>query len=178
MNNSDKGYKDFLDSAPVAAPNTLSKNILANIQEKIEPKILTLFMKLGLVQAVTGLFSMFICPQYGMSFSGDKTLYFFIQKTFGHYACMISCGMIFTLFAGLATLVIFTKPELKKLFKFQLLIFPIVAIFSMSVFSMIVQEFYLNVSLLWLLGAILGYVLTIDVGVWYKSHSKNSLGIK
>ena len=167
-------FDDFINSTPLNPPKELSNRVLGMIREKLNPKFLTLFTKLGVIQAFLGALSLLVCPQYGISFSGNDSLYLTFQKYLGPHGCMIACGVIFTSIAALASVVILERPEIKKIFKFQWFIFPVVAIAFLTLFTCVVREFYLNVSLLWLSGALLGYLVTFDLGYMIREHFENS----
>jgi hypothetical protein len=168
-------YNDFLNTTLVEPPSDLSNKVLGLIREKLDPRLLTLFSKLGLIQAIVGTLTLLICPQFGISFNDNDSLFLFFQNNFGHMGCMIACGVIFTSFSAIVSLIVLKRPEIKKIFKFQFFVFPIISMLFLTIFACVVQEFYLSVSLLWFTGALTGYLLTFDLGCWVSNHFKNSL---
>ena len=83
---------------------------------------------------------------------------------------MIACGVLFTSTAALASVLILDRPEIKKIVSFQWFIFPVLTIIFLTLFTCAVREFYLNVSLLWLTGALLGYLVTFDLAYLVKRY--------
>ena len=163
-------FDDFLSADSVAPPSKISSQILGAIRERLDPPILSLFIKLGFIRTITGLLSLLICPQYGFFFGGDDILYVFFQKQFGPHGCMIACGMFFSSLAAFIFVLVLSRPETKKIFKLQIFFFPTLAIIFLTTFTCVIREFYLNVSLLWFTGATLGYFLSFDFGYFIKKH--------
>jgi hypothetical protein len=163
-------FSEFESSAPVEPPKELQKRILGMVREKLDPSFLTLFTKLGIIQVFMGTLSLFVCPQYGMGLGDSDYLYLMFQNNFGPYGCMIACGVLFTSTAALASVLILDRPEIKKIVSFQWFIFPVLTIIFLTLFTCAVREFYLNVSLLWLTGALLGYLVTFDLAYLVKRY--------
>lgn len=170
-------YNRFLTSKEIPLPIDVEAQSLNHVKEKLDPSFLMLFMKLGLIQTFLGALTMLICPQYGIAFSEYDIMYDFFQTYLGPYGCMIGCGVTFTSIAALTSSLTLTKAEIKKIFNYQWFIFPITAIFFMTIFTTLVQEFYLNVSMLWLTGALIGYLISFDLGYFARVRKNLILGL-
>ena len=106
-----------------------------------------------LCQTITGIASVFICPQFHLGMASQKYVVHTFHHLFGAEGCMLICGSIFLGSGALLGLLLLRRDEIQRL-RFSFLgSFLLVAIFSIFAFIVLGAEIYLQEGLWWVLGA-------------------------
>lgn len=151
-----KDYQEFLNGPRTAVPEEISKKILTKINSDLNPSATTVFAKLFITHAITGTLSLTICEQFGVApFRTGFSLSHYFMK-FGHNVCLFLCGFLFVSLSVVMARFILRNEDFRVLGKNAKFQIPILSMVSLSIFWMIGAEIFLELSLLWLLGAMLG----------------------
>lgn len=156
-------FKDFVETKEVIVPHEVSQRILTRIHDDLNPSSWVVFLKLLGIHSVVGTLSLAVCDQFGISpFNTGFSLSQYFMK-FGHSFCMVLCGFLFLGFTG-AFCQIFLRQEeflvLKKNLLIQVFFLSVLSLVSFIAFG---GDIVIGVAILWLVGALVGGVTTIQV---------------
>ncbi|MBK9294508.1 MAG: hypothetical protein IPM57_08695 [Oligoflexia bacterium] len=160
-----KEYQEFLESN-AQVPEELTQAVHKGIATLINPSPWMTFAKLFGIHMVVGVLSLAVCHQFGVNPFGTKySLSDWFMNMGGHEFCMAACGFFF--FAGsiLAAGYIFTIEELRTLKKNELVQTLSLAVISLGLLAAIGAKLALGITLLWVLGGLVGGFLATQT-VW------------
>lgn len=143
-------------------PSTLSEKIKATIHEEIHPKMSYLIAKLFAIHIATAVITLSVCPQFGIrafKFSFNLMHSFMI---FGLPVCNFLCGLFFTATSMAIASVMLKRDEVRALKYKKSLTSASLILSSVGFFSIMNPTLFLEFSLMWLLGAIFGVVVTLE----------------
>lgn len=156
-------FKDFVETKGVDVPEDLSQRILSQIHKDLNPSSWLVFLKLFGIHSVVGTLSLAVCDQFGMSpFNSGFSLSQYFMK-FGHSVCMVLCGILFLGLTGVFGRIILRQEEflvLKKNVLIQVFFLSLLSLVSFIAFG---GEIVTGVAILWLIGALVGGVTSIQV---------------
>lgn len=158
-----KDFEDFVASDSSAVPQEVSGAILKRIQKALNPSPWIVFLKLFAVHLVGGTLSMGLCNQFGMRpFDLGFSMSDYFMK-FGHSTCMFCCGVLFISVTVILSYLFWTREEFRVFSRNAPL-----QVFALSVFSLVSflgfgADMTLHIGLVWLLGALVGGLLTSGV---------------
>jgi len=156
-------YHDFLNAEEVSVPPELSQRVLKLIKSKMLPSMPQIFVKLLMLHLPVGILSLFVCDQFGMSpFDTNFSLARYFMY-FGHSFCMFLCGSFFIGGSILISGFILNSHEIRALRKKSYIQSFFLAGISYGSFLMFGAEITLNIAILWLLGAILGGIISSEM---------------
>lgn len=156
-------FKDFVEAKDASVPEDVSKKILSYVHRALNPSAWVVFLKLLSIHAVVGTLSLGVCNQFGMSpFHTGFSLSEYFMK-FGHSVCMTLCGFLF-----LGLTVSFSKIVLRPEEFIVLKRNTFVQVFFLSLASIVAflafgAELVFGALALWLVGALLGGLATIQL---------------
>lgn len=163
--NKNKEFEEFLSLEPSQVPDALSKRVLKSIHESLHPSAWVVFSKVIALQAVVGLFTLLFCPQFGISFTSGMGLMHYLMP-FGMSVCMLGCGAIFTSASFFVLSLALRVEEIRVVKQNELLQLALVSCLSLLIFFYFGAELALSLSLVWMLGAILGGAISFEAG-WF-----------
>lgn len=156
-----KEWQEFTNSKS-KIPSDLESKVQNVITERLNPAKHVLFIKLALVQAFIGTLTLLFCPQFKFSLTANDQLYHYFHYTFGHYGCMVACGALFLgsgmIFAGF----ILNEDEIRNIKKSRTLFISAISGASLTIFMLIGAEVYLDMALYWILGTLIGGLLSFE----------------
>jgi len=156
-----KEWQEFTNSTS-QIPSDLVSNLQNQINEKLNPAKHILFAKLALVQAFIGTLTLLFCPQFKFSLTANDQLYHYFHYTFGHYGCMVACGALFLgsgmIFAGF----ILNEDEIRNIKKSRTLFISAISGASLTIFMLIGAEVYLDMAMYWIVGTLIGGLLSFE----------------
>jgi hypothetical protein len=144
-------------------PTALSDKILNDIHEKLHPKISHLIAKVFVIHFMTAAITLSVCPQFGFKLFKLPVNLMNTFMVFGMPVCNFLCGLFFTATSiGVASLVL-KRDEVRSL-KFQKTLLSLALILSSIGFFWIMNpQMFLEFSVLWLIGALVGVMGTLEV---------------
>jgi hypothetical protein len=128
-----KDFGEFLHSKD-DAPSSLKNSILSKIKKDLQPSFSSSFQKFILSQALAGISTLFICPQFGIAFFNNEGHHFVHSiMAYGHWACAAFCASIFMGFASLITYFVLSRFEMRVLRKK----WPVVVTFPPTIYLLV-----------------------------------------
>lgn len=144
-------------------PKSLTEKIQSDINARLKPNLSLLITKLFATHAVTAVLTLSVCPQFGFKIFKLPVNLMNSFMFMGMPACYFLCGLFFTATSILVASLILTRDELRAL-KFQkTLSASAIILGSIGFFSIMSPNLFVEFSLLWLLGAVIGVVGTLEV---------------
>ncbi len=156
-------FKDFVETKGTSVPQVLSQKILSYVDRDLNPSAWIVFFKLLGIHSVVGTLSLAICDQFGMSpFDHGFSLTQYFMK-FGYSFCMMMCGFLFLGLTGAFSYLILKRQEFLILKKNVLIQVFFLSVLSLASFLAFGVELVLTATLLWLVGALLGGAISIQL---------------
>lgn len=143
-------------------PSSLNEKIKTSIHDQLHPKMSYLIAKLFAIHIATAVITLSLCPQFGIrafKFSFNLMHSFMV---FGLPICNFLCGLFFTATSVIIASLILKRDEIRALKFHKSLASASLILSSVGFFSIMNPNLFLEFSLLWLLGALLGVVVTLE----------------
>ncbi|MDD4976812.1 MAG: hypothetical protein PHY93_20825 [Bacteriovorax sp.] len=144
--------------------NDLSNKILADIKNKINPDIKIIFLKLFIIHLGSAIGTLSICPQLGASTFKTHLNLIHHLNFFGAKYCDLTCGIFFTGVSMVIALLILSRDEIRVLKFNKFYTASVLILFSLSFLLMLNPNLFLEFSILWLLGTMLGTIGVLEIG--------------
>ncbi|MGK5085415.1 hypothetical protein WDW37_19175 [Bdellovibrionota bacterium FG-1] len=159
----DTMYSEFLNSPEALPPAARTDQILATVRADLNPSVWRVFSKLGVIQLLVGALVLLFCPQFGISlFPGMGLMALFMR--FGEAGCMVGCGSVFLGASGLIGSAVLRSEEIRVIRNSRVLQLSVMTLLSAGVFVCLSGERVLTLGLAWVLGGLLGGVLSFELG--------------
>ena len=158
-----KDFNDFQNSNSKKSPNLLDEKILNSVYTQLEPSHASVFAKLFTIQALIGSLTLLFCQQFSLSLTGNDQLFQFFHRTLGHYGCMTMCGVLFVGAGAIVASYILTLDEIRKIRESKFLYYFSLSSLVVLVFFLAGAKVYVDIALLWLLGAMLGGISLFEL---------------
>ena len=143
-------------------PSSLNEQIKNRVHNELHPKLSYLIAKVFAIHVGTAVVTLSLCPQFGFrafKFSFNLMHTFMV---FGLPVCNFLCGLFFTATSiGMVSLIL-KRDELRALRYQKSLATGLLILSSLGFFSIMNPALFIGFSLLWLLGAVCGVVITLE----------------
>lgn len=156
-------FAEFLISEPVEVPHKVTETIISKIQKELNPSFLQVFGKISSIHLIVGLVTLMFCPQFDISITSQVGLVPYLMQ-FGHEVCTFGCGAIFVGTSLLASSFYLKPEEVKVLKRHELLQLLVLSSLSLGFFVALGAEVVLSLGIIWLAGATLGGILSLNLG--------------
>ncbi len=156
-------YREFLESDLTTPPRSVSESVVKLVRQDLNPAAASVFMKLLSIHIMLGVATLAICPQFGHSLTKDMGLMHAFMKL-GTTGCMLACGALFTGTSLLVASLVLKPEEVRVIKRKSLLQVASLAILSLGVFVCFGSEVIATLGSVWILGAIVGGVGTLELG--------------
>lgn len=159
----EKDFNKFV-SEESAIPQALSKAVLSKISRELNPSFVNVFLKLFAIHTVMSLVTLSICQQFGISLIGSGMTVMRVFMFLGEYGCQSACGFFYL---GMTFLIacLWLKPEEIKVMRANRFASAFaLALVSLGVFSVISEGIAIAIGLAWLIGAVTGGLLLLELG--------------
>lgn len=110
-------YDSFEKYEEIKTKPSLSENVLKASSKKMNPKLLALSLKYGVVFISSIFLSLVICPQKGVGLFRDEHPFFHHILHQSEILCGLYCGLVFFLTTHLLTFFLLTHFERLKIIK-------------------------------------------------------------
>jgi hypothetical protein len=144
-------------------PDQINEKILSSIHEKLHPKLSHLILKLFSVHLATALITLSVCPQFGFKIFKLPVNLMHSFMIFGMPTCYFLCGLFFTATSTIMAAIVLQRDEIRALKFHKTLAAAALILSSIGFFGIMNPNFFLEFSMLWLIGAITGVVITLEV---------------
>lgn len=163
-----KDYEDFINSEGIMPPKELNAKIINFVRYDLNPDMKIVFSKLLGIQAFIGVLTLLFCPQFKLSLTNNYDLYHYFHYTFGTYGCFTICGALFIGSGAIFASYLLKKSEVKKIRSNKSLCYLAISLIAVSLFILFGAEIYLTAALAWLIGAILGGLLMVEINGFFR----------
>lgn len=145
-------------------PEKINNDILSAIKARINPPYHNILWKLFSIHLAVGAITMGLCPQLGISTfkSNINLMHYFMY--WGKTSCDIFCGLFFTSTSMLVAYLILSYDEKRVIRAKKILSSLALILFSIGFLIMFNPSLFVELSVLWIVGAFLGAFLSIEVG--------------
>ncbi len=151
----------FLSIKDVPLPEALCQKIESQVKGDLNPNHLLVISKVFIIQFFTGISTLFICSQFGVSFLSINGLSVLFLKL-GHLACMGLCGALFVGSGALITMFVLRPEEIKIIWKHKTLYYLLLSLLFLSIFYFLgTQHKTQSMFLAWLVGSVGGSQLAL-----------------
>ena len=165
-----KEFQQFINQNAEAVPSHLSDIIFKEVHADLDPSWSQIFGKVVLIHTVLGFVTLSICSQFGLQTFPVLDLMYAFMSVVGPKYCMAFCGAIFLGGSAFSFAMLLTRPELLKVRKNGVLQILILSILSLAILAFFGAEVLLIPALLWLTGATVAGVLSLELGVRVRNH--------
>ena len=141
----------------------VNDKILSTVKNKLHPKISLLLVKLLLIHTSTALITLSLCPQFGFKLFKLPINLMYSFMILGMPVCNFLCGLFFTTTSMIVASIILERDELRALKFKKTLAAGSLLLASIGFFSIMNPQLFVEFSILWLIGAFSGIVLTLEV---------------
>jgi hypothetical protein len=144
-------------------PTNINEKILTEIHGRLHPKLSHVILKLFSVHLATAVLTLSVCPQFGLKFFKLPVNLMNSFMVFGMPACYFLCGVFFTATSIAMAAMVLKRDEIRALKYNKILAASALILSSIGFFFITSPNFFLEFSMLWLIGAITGVVMTLEV---------------
>lgn len=144
-------------------PNHINESILSHVHGKLSPKISHVILKLFSVHLLTAVVTLSVCPQFGFKLFKLPVNLMNSFMVFGMPACYFLCGLFFTATSTMVAAIVLKRDEVRFLKFHKTLSAAALILSSIGFFGVMNPNWFLEFSILWLIGAITGVVMTLEV---------------
>lgn len=145
-------------------PVELSSRVLGVMSKLMNPSPFRIFSKLLGFHFVFGLLSLSICHQFGLNpFNTRGSFSDWLMEVGGHNFCMIGCGILFIGLSIAAAGYFLSIEEARVLRKTRFLQISALSLFSLGIFVAVGAQLALTIGGLWLLGGLVGGLVTTEI---------------
>lgn len=166
FNNDD--FQDFLHSRGNGPSAELDRDIVHFVQKDLGSEHKIVFAKLLVIQAFVGSLTLLFCPQFEFSFTNNHQLYHYFHYTFGTYICFSVCGALFIGSGAIFAAYLLKKSEIRKIKNSWFFYYLFLSIIAAGVFFFFGANIYLAALGPWLLGAIMGGILMLELNSYFR----------
>lgn len=156
-------YHAFKNAPDKTPPERLSAAISQAVHADLSFSAPVTYLKFSLVHFGVGIVSLFFCPQFNLSLTGKKDIYYFLHQNLGHYGCTLACGALFLGFGAFFAALLLRPQETRYIRKSLMSVFLALAFVSLGLFFVFGAQIYLELTMPWLLGAVIGGAATFKV---------------
>lgn len=148
----------------------IQENIVGKVRADLKPPLSSLMPKIFGIHLIAGALNLGVCPQLGIKlFNADISLMPFFMKISPKY-CDALCGAFFTSMSFLLMALLLSHDEIRYIKFNKVLVISIVLLTSIGFFWIMNPAIFLNFSLIWLSGALIGAFLSIEMGTYLKRN--------
>ena len=153
-------YNEFCNDDSVAPP----PHVFTALKKRLFPNPWLVFGKISVVHGIVGFLSLGICNQFGLNpFNTPYSLSDLFMTTAGHNFCMVACGVLFISLTYLLSNLFLTLEEFDCIRKYEWLQIGVLSLASLASFYFLGAQLVGTFVGLWLLGALIGGFLSIEI---------------
>lgn len=143
--------------------NTVDEKILKTVHDRLHPKTGLLIGKVFLTHMITAVLTLSVCPQFGFKMFKLPINLMHTFMVFGLPICNFLCGLFFTATSMAVASLVLNRDEVRALRYRKALAASVLLLGSIGFFGIMNPNLFIEFSLLWLLGAVMGIVGTLEI---------------
>ncbi len=151
-----KGFCDFVESEPLTPSTKTELGIMQKVAADLCPLQWLVFGKLFVVEAVAGVATLFVCPQFGLGFGGHNELLHALHETASPFMFYLICGLIFVVVGAAIGGVFLSRDEIRTIKKSKYAYYPVYAFTVYFIFAQFGGEVLIISLMPWVIGSVLG----------------------
>ena len=160
-------FKTFLESPKVSPPAHIGEEIFSVVHRDFNPALSLVLAKLAGIHVFAGSLSLLLCSQFGMG-RGPSLMHVFMP--YGTFTCMTICGGLFVGFTTLVAGFLLSNPEIARIRRTGYAPIFLLGVASLVIFFCFGAEIAFTIALMWLFGAVLTGVLTLELGFRFRRY--------
>lgn len=141
----------------------IHEKILKTVHQELHPKLSHLIGKLFFIHFLTAVVTLSVCPQFGFKAFKLPINLMHSFMFFGLPICNFLCGLFFTTTSMLVASLVLKRDEVRALKYQKMLASGALLLSSIGFFSIMNPNLFIEFSLMWLAGAVLGIVSTLEI---------------
>lgn len=150
--------------------NETNHKILSEIKSRLMPDLKIVLLKVFVVHILSALLTLTVCPQMGFSLIESKVNLMDLFMKIGPHFCDFACGTFFTS-TSVGFLYFFLSIDEFRFLRFRpIFMLSIMILSSLGFLLMLNSNMFVQLTFLWLLGAGIGTLGTVELG--FKLRSK------
>jgi hypothetical protein len=143
-------------------PEKVNNEILNTVFKKLNPNLTQLIGKVFMVHLITAVITLSICPQFGFKIFRLPVNLMHTFMNYGMPVCNFLCGLFFTTTSMIVASIVLKRDEVRAVRYQKTLVTLTLILSSIGFFGIMNPNLFLEFSLLWLLGAVMGITLTLE----------------
>ena len=179
MNSNKENLKDefaaFLSADEINPSPALNDVVLQMVNSELNPSSYRVFMKVIGIHAVISLFTLSLCSQFGFQTLPRFDLMNHFMSVVGPTYCMAFCGAIYLGVSALVLSLLMKPEEVRTIRHNKLLQMTLLSGVSLGVFLCLGASLFLLPTALWIFGALVGGVGTLELGWLVRSQFRKRL---
>lgn len=144
-------------------PNALNEKILSEVHQRLHPSMIHVIGKVFLVHIITAVVTLSVCPQFGFKLFKLPINLMHSFMIFGLPICNFLCGLFFTATSVIVAMFVLKRDEVRALKYQKTMATAALILSSIGFFSIMNPNLFLEFSVLWLIGAITGVFLILEL---------------
>lgn len=158
-----RDFVRFLEVEERAPPKALDALVLRRVRHELRPSQGRVWAKMAAIEAMTGVGTLFVCPQFELGFGSHNRLLHTLHSTLPPLGFQLFCGALFVLFGALASGLLLRKAELRAIGGGKPLYALLFALSALTVFVLLGAQLAVVGGLAWLAGAWTANVVGLHV---------------
>lgn len=157
-------FNDFLNAPEISPPTSVTSNVTSKVHRDLNPSNFRVGAKILGIHAGLSLVTLSICSQFGLQLFSVMDLMQSFMRIAGHTYCMAFCGALYIGSSAFALSLLLSPEEVLTVRRNRILQFLILSGVSLAAFIFFGAEVLLVPALLWIGGAFLAWVASVEVG--------------
>lgn len=154
-----KEFGRFIAAQPKAPTRETDASILRMVERDLRPPLWKIYSKLILVQAIAGLLTLTICPQFGLGFNQHNEFLHALHLSTPPVVFYLLCGLFFVILGACAGGLVLRQEEIRTVDYGRYFYFAGYSALAYLILVTLGAEMFVASSLTWVLGAMLGNLL-------------------
>ncbi len=151
-----KEFVEFVEADPFSPKAATDNAIHKMVEKSLNPSIWTVFAKFSSIEAVAGLATLLVCPQFDIGFGSHDELLHALHSTLPPFLFFIVCGIFFVLVGAALAGLILSRDEIRVIKKTKYIYYATYSLMAYIIFASLGAEVFLMSSIAWVLGAMAG----------------------
>lgn len=158
-----KEFCDFVEAEPISPPGTVDSRIIGRVHHDLVPSPWRLYLKFAVIEAGAGLATLWVCPQFGFTFSGHNTWLHSLHEQAGFFTYYLVCGLLFVVLGATLSALLLDYNELRTIRTSKYLYYLVFGVLACLAFFIAGAEILLVSTVPWIVGAYLGNLIGFGV---------------
>ncbi len=163
-----KDFVDFVEADPVSPKPSTDHAIHKMVEKDLNPSAWAVFGKLSVIEAVSGLATLLVCPQFDMGFGSHHDLLHSLHTSLPPVVSFTVCGIFFVLFGAVFSGFVLSRDEMREIRTTRYIYFVLYSLMAFMVFVSLGAEVFLLNAVAWIVGAAAGNVIGFEGGARIK----------